>query len=174
MANLGIKEKLQYMQTFNFPLNQTSKYEKVAKIGQGTFGEVFKAREKGTNTFVAMKKVLMHNEKDGVPITTLREIRILQLVKHENVVDMIEICSSKKAETDRYDSTFYLIFEFCQHDLAGLLANHSVKFSLGEIKIVMKQLLNGLYYIHTNKVGKTTFCLVCLHWEKRIIFKLFK
>ncbi len=42
-------------------------YEKVAKIGQGTFGEVFKAREKsGTRKFVAMKKVLMENEKEGV------------------------------------------------------------------------------------------------------------
>ena len=44
------------------------------------------------------------------------------------------------------------MFEFCEHDLAGLLSNGNVKFSLGEIKGVMKQLLNGLYYIHSNKV----------------------
>ncbi len=44
------------------------------------------------------------------------------------------------------------MFEFCEHDLAGLLSNANVKFSLGEIKGVIKQLLNGLYYIHSNKV----------------------
>ena len=53
---------------------------------------------------------------------------------------------------NRYKSTFYLTFEFCEHDLAGLLSNANVKFSLGEIKKVMQQLLNGLYFIHSNKI----------------------
>lgn len=53
---------------------------------------------------------------------------------------------------NRYRSTFYLVFEFCEHDLAGLLSNTKVKFSLGEIKQVIQQMLNGLYYIHSNKV----------------------
>lgn len=45
------------------------------------------------------------------------------------------------------------MFDFCEHDLAGLLSNVNVKFSLGEIKKVMQQLLNGLYYIHSNKAS---------------------
>jgi serine/threonine protein kinase len=44
------------------------------------------------------------------------------------------------------------VLEFCDHDLAGLLSNVNVKFTLGEIKKVTQQLLNGLYYIHSNKV----------------------
>lgn len=88
------------------------------------------------------------------PITALREIRILQLLKHENVVNLIEICRTKATVHNGYRSTFYLVFDFCEHDLAGLLSNMNVKFSLGEIKKVMQQLLNGLYYIHSNKVAK--------------------
>ncbi|XP_055389423.1 cyclin-dependent kinase 9 [Condylostylus longicornis] len=148
-----LTEKQKYIEEYDFLYcSESSKYERVAKIGQGTFGEVFKAREKSTKKFVAMKKVLMDNEKEGFPITALREIRILQLLKHENVVNLIEICRTKATVHNGYRSTFFLVFDFCEHDLAGLLSNINVKFSLGEIKKVMQQLLNGLYYIHSNKI----------------------
>ena len=45
-----------------------------------------------------------------------------------------------------------MVFEFCDHDLAGLLGNSSVKFTLGEMKKIMQQLLNGLYFIHKNQI----------------------
>ena len=143
-----------YIESFDFPFcAEVSKYEKLAKIGQGTFGEVFKARDKKNKAkIVALKKVLMDNEREGFPITALREIRILQLLTHDNIVNLIEICRSKATEFNKHKSTFYLVFDFCEHDLAGLLSNFNVKFSLGEIKKVMQQLLNGLYYIHSNKI----------------------
>ncbi|CAB0037000.1 unnamed protein product [Trichogramma brassicae] len=113
-----------YMEEFNFPLcEESSKYDKVAKIGQGTF---------------------------GFPITALREIKILQRLKNENIVNLIEVCRTKATRHNGHRPMFYLIFEFCEHDLAGLLSNSNVKFSLGEIKKVMQQLLNGLYFVHTN------------------------
>nr|AGH55868.1 Cyclin dependent kinase 9 [Brachionus manjavacas] len=127
-----------------------SKYEHIAKIGQGTFGEVHKAKIRGTAQIVALKKVLTENEKEGFPITALREIKILQVLKHENIVRLIEICTTKASAENKFKSEFYLVFEFCEHDLAGLLSNSKVKFSLSEQKKVMQQLLNGLYYIHKN------------------------
>lgn len=54
---------------------------------------------------------------------------------------------------NRYKGSIYLVFDFCEHDLAGLLSNTNVKFTLAEIKKVMQMLLNGLYYIHRNKVS---------------------
>lgn len=131
-----------------------TKYDKILKIGQGTFGEVFKAREKVSKNVVAMKKVLMDNEKEGFPITALREIKILQALKNENIVNLLEICRAKPTPYNRSNNkmTVYLVFEFCEHDLAGLLSNPVVKFSLAEMKKVMQQLINGLYYIHSNKL----------------------
>jgi cyclin-dependent kinase 9 len=53
---------------------------------------------------------------------------------------------------NRNRAQFYLVFEFCEHDLAGLLSNQAVKFSLSDMKKIMQQLLNGLFYIHKNSI----------------------
>ena len=144
------QDRERYIEKYDFPYcARVDKYEKIAKIGQGTFGEVFKARCRQDRTkIVALKKVLMENEKEGFPITALREIRILQLLNHENIVNLLEICR----QYSRHKTTFYLVFDFCEHDLAGLLSNINVKFSLGEIKKVMQQMCEGLFFIHTNKI----------------------
>jgi len=145
------QDRDRYLEKYNFPycMRQADKYEKIAKIGQGTFGEVFKARSRtDPKKIVALKKVLMENEKEGFPITALREIRILQLLNHDNIVNLIEICRTY----NRHKTTFYLVFDFCEHDLAGLLSNFNVKFTLQEIKKVMQQMFEGLYFIHTNKI----------------------
>jgi cyclin-dependent kinase 9 len=149
-AAAAAQERDRYIEKFDFPYAaKIDKYEKIAKIGQGTFGEVFKARcRTDKNRIVALKKVLMENEKEGFPITALREIRILQLLKHNNIVNLIEICR----QYSRHRTTFYLVFDFCEHDLAGLLSNINVKFSLGEIKKVVQQMCEGLFFIHNNKI----------------------
>ncbi|VVC45087.1 Protein kinase domain,Protein kinase-like domain,Protein kinase, ATP binding site,Serine/threonine- [Cinara cedri] len=149
-------EQAKYLENFKFPLLPTSEdtYTKIAKIGQGTFGEVYKAIKKLTQPVehVAMKKILMENEKDGFPITALREIKLLKKIEHKNVVNLLLISTNNLDSRKISRTEFHLIFEFCEHDLAGLLANTNLKFNLAEIKDVIQQLLNGLYFIHLNKI----------------------
>lgn len=144
---------LNYIHTARFPyINDVSVYEKLQKIGQGTFGEVFKARCRRTGRMVALKKILMENEKEGFPITALREVKMLQQLKHENVTDLIEVCSNTSSTNQRDRSTFYLVFAFCEHDLAGLLSNQKIKLTVTHIKTLLKHLLNGLAKLHRSKI----------------------
>lgn len=75
-----------YIENYNFPyLDDSRKYEKVKKIGHGTFGEVFKAREKRSNKkFVAMKKVLIDNKEkeEGVSIIFITYFIICRVTRY--------------------------------------------------------------------------------------------
>lgn len=62
------------------------RYEKLEKIGEGTYGVVYKAKDKETQEIVALKKVRMGNEDEGVPSTALREIALLKEIQHPNTV----------------------------------------------------------------------------------------
>ena len=63
-----------------------SDYEKSEKIGEGTYGVVYKARNKKTGKFVALKKIRLESEEEGVPSTTVREISLLKELQHPNIV----------------------------------------------------------------------------------------
>lgn len=63
------------------------RYEKLGKLGEGTYGIVYNARDKVTQEFVALKKVRMEAWEEGVPATTIREISVLKEIPHENIVE---------------------------------------------------------------------------------------
>uniref|UniRef100_A0A1I8GLY5 Protein kinase domain-containing protein n=1 Tax=Macrostomum lignano TaxID=282301 RepID=A0A1I8GLY5_9PLAT len=128
--------------------DSSKKYERIMKIGQGTFGEVFKARSRLEKNLIAMKKIKMEHELEGFPITAIREIRILLAANHKNLVKLLEICKTEPTKANRYKSEFHLIFEMLDHDLAGLLANPKVTFTLAEKKDMLHQLLEGVWYLH--------------------------
>ena len=77
-----------------------------------TCSEVHKAQERSTGRYVALKKVRMENEKEGFPMTALREIRILQLLKHKNVMELIEICRSRGIVYYLCDVNYNLPFSY--------------------------------------------------------------
>ena len=72
-----------------------SAFEIISQIGEGTFGQVFKARDLATEEIVALKKVRTDHEREGFPITAVREIKILRQLHHENIVNLKEIISDK-------------------------------------------------------------------------------
>lgn len=61
-------------------------YEKIEKIGEGTYGVVYKARNKLTGKFAALKKIRLESEEEGVPSTAIREISLLKELQHPNIV----------------------------------------------------------------------------------------
>jgi len=129
----------------------------IAQIGEGTYGQVYKAVAKDKKgavldkgEMVALKKVRLENEKEGFPITAVREIKILKQLNHENIVNLKEIVTDKQDAIDfRHDKgSFYLVFEYMDHDLMGLLESGMVDFNEQHNASIMKQLLNGLNYCH--------------------------
>ncbi|KAF4616536.1 hypothetical protein D9613_008715 [Agrocybe pediades] len=127
-----------------------SDYEATTKLGEGTFGEVHKAIHKSTGTVVALKRILMHNEKEGMPVTALREIKILKALKHPCIVNILDMFVVRSTEKDPL--SVYMVFPYMDHDLAGLLENERVKLQPSHIKLYMKQLLEGTEYMHRNHI----------------------
>ncbi|RWS03472.1 cyclin-dependent kinase 13-like protein [Dinothrombium tinctorium] len=129
----------------------------ICQIGEGTYGQVYKACDKlqsrdENGTIVALKKVRLENEKEGFPITAVREIKILRQLNHPNIVNLKEIVTDKQNVLDfkRDKGAFYLVFEYMDHDLMGLLESGLVEFNESNIAHIMKQLLDGLSYCHKN------------------------
>ncbi|XP_037550089.1 cyclin-dependent kinase 13 isoform X1 [Nematolebias whitei] len=126
------------------------KFEIIGITGEGTYGQVYKAKDKDTGEMVALKKVRLDNEKEGFPITAIREIKILRQLNHKSIINMKEIVTDKEDAVDfRNDKgAFYLVFEYMDHDLMGLLESGLVHFNENHIKSFMRQLLEGLDYCH--------------------------
>ncbi|KAI3931351.1 hypothetical protein MKX01_040268 [Papaver californicum] len=121
-------------------------FEKLDKIGQGTYSNVYKARDLITGKIVALKKVRFDNlEPESVKFMA-REILVLRRLDHPNVIKLEGLVTS------RMSSSLYLVFEYMEHDLAGLAACSGVKFTEPQVKCYMKQLLSGLEHCHNRGV----------------------
>ncbi|KAL4421721.1 hypothetical protein ABPG77_002337 [Micractinium sp. CCAP 211/92] len=128
-------------------------YEKIEKVGEGTYGKVYKARDRNTGNLVALKKTRLEMEEEGVPSTTLREISLLQMLSESNHIVKL-LCVEHLEENGK--PCLYLVFEYLSTDLKkymdrnGKGPNHPLPPEL--VKSFMYQLLKGVAHMHKHGV----------------------
>ncbi len=156
-------------------------YERVGQLGAGTYGEVFKARDKATGELVAVKRIKMENEKEGFPITAVREIKILSMLAsdesrfmnermNEAIIRLREVVRSDASADNNYEGSVYMVFDYMEADMAGLLERAKAirmseakarglptnkvapPFKVGQVKRYMRTLLVGLQLLQNSRV----------------------
>ncbi|VDN55519.1 unnamed protein product [Dracunculus medinensis] len=123
-----------------------AEFECLNRIEEGTFGVVYRAKEKKTDEIVALKRLKMEKEKEGFPITSLREINMLiKAGNHPNIVNVREIVVGSNMDK------IYLVMEYVEHDMKTLMDSmHSRQksFTIGQVKTLLLQLLRGVAHLH--------------------------
>jgi len=118
-------------------------YEFLNNIGSGTFGVVSRGKCKETGEIVALKRIKLmkdYTSREGFPLTALREINGLLQMRHENLVCAREVvCGSDL-------NKIFIVMDYMDHTLKDVLDRY--RFSVGEVKRLMIQLLSGLHYMH--------------------------
>ncbi|KAI7889036.1 kinase-like domain-containing protein [Mucor mucedo] len=106
-----------------------TKYELLEKLGQGSYGEVFKARNKESNDLVALKRMPIGDEGEGIHLSTIREINILKQLNHKNIIPLRDVVVD-----------------------SGLLHNPNVQLTAQDIKTYLKQLLEATAHMHQSRI----------------------
>ncbi|KAK9729802.1 Protein kinase domain [Popillia japonica] len=117
------------------------------RIEEGTYGVVYRARDRRTEEIVALKRLKMEKEKEGFPITSLREINTLLKGQHPNIVTVREIVVGSNMDK------IFIVMDYVEHDLKSLMETMRHKkqmFTPGEVKCLLKQLLAAVAHLHDN------------------------
>ena len=130
----------------------------IKKIGEGTYGVVFRARDSsvpqvspagGAGVYdeglVALKKMRLDAHDEGVPVTTLREVALLKDLRHDNIVRLREVIPQPP--------NLYLVFDYMDYDLKQCLDKQFKQgMPLALIQSCMLQILMGLAFCHARLV----------------------
>jgi cyclin-dependent kinase len=120
------------------------RYQKLEKIGEGTYGVVYKAKDRITNEIVALKKIRLEAEDEGIPSTAIREISLLKELQHPNIVRLYDVVHTERKLT--------LVFEYLDQDLKKYLDVCVSGLEISILKSFLYQLLNGVAYCHDHRV----------------------
>lgn len=124
-------------------------YIRLHTIDEGTYGIVYKAKHKLTNKIYALKKiksVATQSNTQGFSITGLREINILQWIRHNNIIHCYDIVQNIN------NNTVYIVMEYIEYNLQYILKHSIHKFTLSEIKYIVYHVLLGCEYLHQHSV----------------------
>lgn len=126
-------------------MGDLKRFNELQKIGEGTYGVVYKAKDKNTGNFVALKKIRLDGDGEGVPGTCIREISILKEMDHPNIVKLHDIILA--------GMRLFLVFEFVEQDLKNFLEKLKPRpVPTPYVKSFVWQLLQALAYCHTHRV----------------------
>eukprot|EP00096_Caligus_rogercresseyi_P014253 TRINITY_DN6753_c0_g1_i1.p1 TRINITY_DN6753_c0_g1~~TRINITY_DN6753_c0_g1_i1.p1 ORF type:complete len:314 (-),score=101.25 TRINITY_DN6753_c0_g1_i1:248-1189(-) len=118
-------------------------FTKIEKIGEGTYGVVFKGRNRKTDEIVAMKKIRLESEEEGIPSTAIREISLLKELQHPNIVCLQDVLMQ--------ENKLYLIFEYLTMDLKKFM-DSKAKMDMDLVKSYVYQILQGILFCHCRRV----------------------
>ncbi|GAB4845276.1 Cyclin-dependent kinase D-1 [Ancistrocladus abbreviatus] len=116
------------------------RYLKREVLGEGTYGVVYKAIDTKTNQTVAIKKIRLGKQKEGVNFTALREIKLLKELKDPNIIELIDAFPHK--------GNLHLVFEFMESDLEAVIRDRNIVLSPADIKSYLQMTLKGLAFCH--------------------------
>eukprot|EP01060_Flectonema_neradi_P014233 TRINITY_DN20939_c2_g1_i1.p1 TRINITY_DN20939_c2_g1~~TRINITY_DN20939_c2_g1_i1.p1 ORF type:complete len:298 (+),score=63.15 TRINITY_DN20939_c2_g1_i1:50-943(+) len=119
-----------------------NRYVLSQKLGEGTYGEVYKGYDQIEGKEVAVKKIRGDTNSEGIASTELREISILKTVHHPNVVQLLDVVT--------FTHKMHLVFECCDHDLRQVIKKQA--FYGRKLKSMMHQLLKGLEFCHNHRI----------------------
>ena len=125
-------------------------YQKIEKLGSGAYGTVYKALMKKNQKIVAVKRIKINLDTEGIPSSALREISILRNLRHENIEKILDIITT--------DTKIYMVLEFMEFDLQTFFQKLSQEPKITNyshedlIKIILKQILKGAEYLHSKKI----------------------
>ncbi|KAL0483465.1 cyclin-dependent kinase CDK7 [Acrasis kona] len=124
--------------------NKHERYTRSHQIGEGTFGVVYKGLDTKTGQTVAVKKIKMGKLENGISFSAVREIKVLQELKHPNIIDLVDVFL--------YKSNVYLVYEYMDTDLYEVIRDQSLLLSTADVKGYMKYILEGVEACHHNWV----------------------
>lgn len=128
-------------------------FEKLEKVGEGTYGKVYRARERATGKVVALKKTKLPEDDEGVPPTTLREISLLRMLSRDpHIVKLMDV---KQGQNKEGKTVLYLVFEYMDTDLKKFIRGFrqtGTNIPTKTIKSLMYQLCKGVAFCHGHGV----------------------
>ncbi|XP_013923709.1 PREDICTED: cyclin-dependent kinase-like 2 isoform X2 [Thamnophis sirtalis] len=120
------------------------KYEILGLVGEGSYGMVMKCRNKENGRVVAIKKFLESEDDKMVKKIALREIKFLKQLRHENLVNLLEVCKKKKR--------WYLVFEFVDHTILDDLEMFPNGLDYNRVRKYLFQIIKGVGFCHSHNI----------------------